>query len=472
VTAALRAALVAELGEDAVLSEAGDLAHYGTDRCRGAWSVAPSLIVLPRSTEQVQGVVRACGAHGASIVPSGGRTGLTGAATATAGEVVVSLERMNRVLDVDATSMTVRCQAGVSIEAVHNAAADVGLLYPVDFAAKGTAQVGGTISTNAGGVKVIRYGSTRNWVMALGVVLADGSYVDTGGPLIKDNTGYDLKQLFVGAEGTLGVVVEATLRLCAPPAGAVVVLCAVPSLPRVLALFSRVRACGLSLQAFECFDANGLQHVLSHRGSEGRGPFETPSPQHALIEIEVATPGEGPHEQAVDALMEVLADAQEDGEISDAVLAQTPQQARDLWALREDISESLHPYRPSKADVTLPLSNLPAFCAEWADKREAALPDVEAVVFGHIGDGNLHLNLLQPEGADPDDFRARCKAFESESYALVSAFDGSISAEHGVGLLKRDYLHFSRDGIELGMMRAIKAALDPTGMFNPGKLFA
>ncbi|MBL4683929.1 MAG: FAD-binding oxidoreductase [Nannocystaceae bacterium] len=467
----LRAALIAALGQDAVLSTADDLAYYGTDRCRGSWQVQPSLIVLPRTVDEVQAVVRACAAHGVCIVPSGGRTGLTGGATAIAGEVVVSLERMKSVLEVDGASMTLRCEAGVTIGAVQDAANKIGLVYPVDFAAKGTAQVGGTIATNAGGVKVIRYGPTRNWVMAVRVVLASGEVLDTGGPLLKDNTGYDLKQLFVGAEGTLGIVVEATLRLCPPPPGAVVALCAVADLPRVLSLFTRVQRSGLTLQAFECFDAGGLAHVLAHRGSEGRGPFEQPSPQHALIEVEVPAKGDAPRELTVDALMEVLGEAQEADEITDAVLAQTPQQARDLWALREGISESLHSHRPHKADVTLPLAQLPSFVSAWAAKKDEHLADVEAVVFGHIGDGNLHLNLLTPESADPEAFRARCKAFDEHTYGLVRDRAGSISAEHGIGLLKRDHLHYSRDALEIDVMRTIRRALDPTGMFNPGKIF-
>ena len=468
---AFLASLRQEVGQDAVLTEADDLAYYGSDRCRGSWSAQPSVIVLPKTVAQVQAVVRLCAEHGVAIVPSGGRTGLAGAATATNRELVLSLERMNAILEVDAASMTLRCQAGATIEAVQNAAIGAGLSYPVDWAAKGTAQVGGSIGTNAGGVKVIRYGPTRNWVMAMTVVLADGSVVETGGALIKDNTGYDLKQLFIGGEGTLGVVVEATLRLCPPPAGLVVALCAVPDLPRVLALFERVRGSGLMLQAFECFDQGGLVHVLEHRGSEGRGPFEEPSPQHALIEVEVPTKGEGPREHTTDALMECLADAQEASEITDAVLAQTPQQAKDLWALREDISESLHSHAPHKADVTLPLSRMPAFLEAWSERKAEHLPDVEAVVFGHIGDGNVHLNLLTPPDVEPAEFRARCKAFDQHTYGLVRDNGGSISAEHGIGLLKRDHLHYSRDATEVAMMRAVKQALDPNGLFNPGKIF-
>lgn len=467
---ALQHALSAALGPDDLITSGEDLAYYGADRCRGDWPVAPRLIALPRTVEQVQAVVRACAAHGAAIVPSGGRTGLTGAATAIGGEVVLSLQRMHRILEVDPAARLLRCEAGATVEAVHLAAAEHGLLYPVDFAAKGSAHIGGSISTNAGGVKVLRYGLTRSWVQGLRVVVASGECLRLGGALVKDNTGYDLRQLFIGAEGTLGVVVEATLRLCAPPPGLVVALCAVPDEARVLELFGRVQAHGLTLQAFECFDQGCLRRVLEHRGGQGHGPFDPPSPQHALIEVEVPQPGDAAHEATHDALAECLADAQDAGLLTDAVLAANASQARELWALREDTSESLHRHRPHKSDVSVPVAALPRFLAAWRRRVAEHLPGVEAVVFGHIGDGNLHLNLLQPEHEEAAHFAARCKAFDEHTYALVAEHHGSVSAEHGIGLLKRAHLHWSRSPGELAMMRAIKQALDPTGLFNPGKV--
>src|SRR5690606_33201196 len=244
---ALEHALSDALGPDDLVTGGDDLAYYGADRCRGDWPVAPKLVALPRTVEQVQAVVRACAAHGAAIVPSGGRTGLCGAATAARGEVVLALARMHRILEVDPAARLLRCEAGATVEAVHLAAAEHGLMYPVDFAAKGSAHIGGSIATNAGGVKVLRYGLTRSWVQGLGVVVASGEHLRLGGALVKDNTGYDLRQLFIGAEGTLGIVVEATLRLCAPPAGLVVALCAVPDEARVLELFAHVQGHGLTL---------------------------------------------------------------------------------------------------------------------------------------------------------------------------------------------------------------------------------
>jgi FAD/FMN-containing dehydrogenase len=469
---ALSDALRDVVGADGVLTEAEDLGYYGTDRCRGAWPIAPSCVVMPADVVEVQAVVSACARAGAAIVPSGGRTGLAGAATATAGEVVLSLQRMRRVIEVDAAAMTLRCEAGATVEAVQLAAAEAGLLYPVDFAAKGTAQIGGSIATNAGGVKVLRYGLTRDWVLGLRVVVASGEVLDIGGALVKNNTGYDLRQLFIGSEGTLGIVVEATLRLCAPPAGLVVALCAVADEARVLDLFAHVRRSGLQLQAFECFDQDCLRHVQEHRGRTGPGPFDPPSPQHALVEVEVPSRGDAAREAVVDQLTECLADAQEAGLVRDAVIAGTPAQARELWALREDVSESLHRHRPHKSDVALPVSKLPAFLARWRAAVAEHLPDAKALVFGHIGDGNLHLNLLPPAGEAPERFTARAEAFDAHTYSLVHAFSGSISAEHGIGLLKREHLHFSRSEGELEMMRAIKRALDPAGMFNPGKILA
>ncbi len=468
----LRAALTAAVGAERVLDGAEDLAYYGADRCRGGWPVAPSRIVLPATIAEIQAVVRACAAHGVAIVPSGGRTGLAGAATATAGEVVLSLARMQRLSPVDATARTLRCEAGATLQAVQEAAAAAGLLYPVDYASKGSAQIGGSVATNAGGVKVIRYGLTREWVAGLTVVLASGEVLELGGGLIKNNTGYDLRHLFIGSEGTLGVIAEVTVRLCQPPAGLQVALAAIPDDRRIVDFFARMRASGLTLTAFECFDHGCVAHVLHHRGREGDAPFERPSPRYALCEVEVPEPGAAAAERIGERLTEALAEAQEAGVIDDAVLAATPAQAQALWELREGISESLHRYTPHKADIALPIAEVAAFLAAWRPLVAARLPGIDALCFGHVGDGNLHLNLLRPETMVLGEFLGRCHAFEDELFGLVRAHGGSISAEHGVGLLKRAHLHYSRTPTEIAAMQGIKAVLDPGGVFNPGKIFA
>jgi FAD/FMN-containing dehydrogenase len=465
----LRADLVAALGPERLSDDPDDLGYYGSDRCRGGWPVQPSFVVFPRSVAEVQAVVRACAARGVPIVPSGGRTGLAGAATATRGEVVLSLERMQRILAVDPAARTLRCEAGATLQAVQDAAAAAGLLYPVDYASKGSAQIGGSLATNAGGVKVLRYGLTRDWVLGLNVVLASGELLELGGALVKNNTGYDLRQLFIGSEGTLGIIVEVTLKLALPPADSLVALCAVPSDDAVLALFARLRRSGLVLSAFEFLDHGCLGHVLTHR--KGDPPFAASAARYALVEVEVPVPGAAALEQARDELGLCLADAEEAGEIADAVLAATPAQARALWAYREDISESLHRHTPHKADIALPVARVAEFLAAWRPLVAARLPDVEALCFGHVGDGNLHLNLLRPEGQPLPEFLARVHGFDDELYALVQAHGGSISAEHGVGLLKRDHLHYSRSATEVALMRGIKAVLDPAGLLNPGKIF-
>jgi FAD/FMN-containing dehydrogenase len=446
------------LGPAAVLTEQSDLANYGTDRSRGTWKAAPLAIALPASANDVQHVVRICGAHGVAIVPSGGRTGLCGGATATRGELVLSLERMRKIDPVDTTGALVRCEAGATVEAVQLAASAAGLMYPVDFAAKGSAQIGGSIATNAGGVKVLRYGSTRAWVSALSVVIASGERLELGGDLVKDNTGYDLRQLFIGAEGTLGIIVGATMRLVRPPTGLTACVCAVEDDASILRLFSRAQR-DLTLQAFEYFEHGCLEHVLAHRGRTG-GPFAQPSHAYVLIEAEQTDAAR---------VTEWLGEAAAAGEIVDAVVATTTAQARDLWSLREDVSESLHRHHPHKSDISVPIARVPELAAKWRSLVAQALPGAQALSFGHVGDGNLHLNVLPDPAAPPTD--AQYEDYDARTYALVASTGGSISAEHGIGLLKRSHLHHRWGHAELAMMRAIKRALDPDGLFNPGKIF-
>lgn len=477
--AALLDSLSAQLGAASVIVDPDEKLHYGQDRCRGGWPVDPCAVVFVRSVADVQAVVRACAEARVPIVPSGGRTGLAGAATATGGELLLSFERFRRRCEVDVQAQVVRCDPGVTIASVHEAAAAAGLRYPVDWAASGTAQVAGSIATNAGGIRVLRYGLTRRWVRDLDVVLASGEYLQLRGNVQKDNTGYDLRQLFIGSEGTLGLIVGASLGLVRPPADRVVAMCGLGDMRAVYSLFTRVHGELSTLSAFECFDAGCVDHVRAHRNRSGAEGSLSPMGsdddfgQYVVLEVEVMRSGAEAKEAVFDDLALVLADAQEAGEIGDAVLASNATQAEGIWAWREDISESLHGHTPHKADVCLPVHQLDAFVAKWRELVEAKLSPagIEARCFGHVGDGNLHLNLLRPAGMELRDFLDTCHGFDPELYALVADFEGSVSAEHGIGLLKREALKVQRAPHELASMRAIKAALDPLGLMNPGKIF-
>ncbi|MDE2316668.1 MAG: FAD-binding oxidoreductase, partial [Xanthomonadaceae bacterium] len=333
-----------------LLTEPGDLEHYGRDWTR-RWTPAPLAIALPASVEEVQDIVCWANDHRVAIVPSGGRTGLSGGAVAAHGELVLSLERMNRVLGFDAADRTLTVQPGMPLEAVHAAAREHGLIYPVDFAARGSCSIGGNIATNAGGIRVIRYGNTREWIAGLKVVAGNGELLDLNRALVKNSSGYDFRHLMVGSEGTVGIVVEATLRLAAPPPPAQTMLLALPDMDAVLAVFGLFRA-KLSLQAFEFFTDVALKHVLAHgaqRALDGEHPYY------------VVTEFDAPDEAAQDAALVVLGEGMEQGWIVDGTIAQSEAQAAALWRLREGITESLAPHKPYKNDVSVRIGAVPAF---------------------------------------------------------------------------------------------------------------
>jgi FAD/FMN-containing dehydrogenase len=452
-------ALSRELSADAVTRDAADLAEYGRDWTRVV-EPAPCAVAFPRSTAEVAVIVKTCAEHGVAIVPSGGRTGLAGGAVAANGELVLSLSRMRAMHPVDTVGATVRVQAGAVTQAVHEHCASHGLTWPVDFASKGSSTVGGNVATNAGGVKVIRYGLTRQWVLGLEVVLASGEVLDMGGALEKNNTGVDLRQLFIGSEGTLGIVTEATLRLARLPRRLDVLLFAVPDLPGVLRLFRETRAAPFVLSAYETFTAACLARVLAHRTL--RAPLASPASHYVLVELEDAP------REALEAWVQSLF---ERGTVTDGALAQSAAEARDLWALRESISESLSATGfPHKNDVALPIAALESFCTELGDVFARRYPGWEVCLFGHIGDGNLHVNVMKPDGMDKSAFLAKTKDADRDLFDLVKKHAGSVSAEHGIGLLKKPWLPWSRSEAERGVMRAVKAALDPAGMLNPGKI--
>jgi FAD/FMN-containing dehydrogenase len=444
-----------------LLTDAGDLEHYGRDWTR-RWTPAPLAVALPATVEEVQGIVRWANERGVAIVPSGGRTGLSGGAVAAHGELVLSLERMNRVLGFDAADRTLAVQPGIALEAVHAAAREHGLIYPVDFAARGSCSIGGNIATNAGGIRVIRYGNTREWIAGLKVVAGNGELLDLNRGLVKNSSGYDFRQLMIGSEGTLGIVVEATLKLTDPPPPSQVMLLALPDMDALMRVFAAFRA-ALPLQAFEFFTDVALKHVLAHgaqRAIEGDHPYC------------VVTEFDAADEAAQERALEVFGHCVEQGWVSDGVVAQSEAQAAALWRLREGITESLAPHKPYKNDVSVRIGAVPAFLHAMQALLAREYPQFEVVWFGHIGDGNLHVNVLKPGGLADAEFIAQCEHVTKLLAATLKEHGGSISAEHGIGLVKRPYLDSTRGAAEIALMRGVRKVFDPNGVLNPGKLFA
>ncbi|NYZ63147.1 FAD-binding oxidoreductase [Luteimonas deserti] len=443
-----------------VLTDPTDLAHYGVDWTR-RWTPAPLAIALPADVAQVQAVMRWAHAQGVAVVPSGGRTGLSGGAVAANGELVLSLQRMNKVLGFDAVDRLLTVQAGAALETVHEAARTHGLQYPVDFAARGSCTIGGNIATNAGGIRVVRYGNTREWVAGVKLVTGTGELLDLNRGLVKNSSGYDLRHLAVASEGTLGVIVEATLRLAEPAPATRVMLLALPSFDVLMQVFQALRE-RLGLEAFEFFTDRALHHVVAHGAQP---PFDTAYPFYVVAEF--ASEGEAGEV----ALLSAFEHCVEQGWVEDGVISHGDTQAAQLWRLREGITESLAPYVPYKNDVSVRVSAMPAFLAETQALLAAEYPQFDVVWFGHIGDGNLHINVLKPEAMANPDFVIECERVTKLLAATLERHGGSISAEHGIGLVKKPYLRSTRSDAEIAVMRGIKAALDPAGILNPGKLF-
>ena len=449
------------VGPKRLLLESEDLQRFGIDRTT-IWQANPCAVVLPGSVEEVQQIVLLANERNLAIVPSGGRTGLSGGAVAKDGEIVVAMDRMNQVLDFNPMDRCVTLGAGMITAQLQDFATQQGLFYPVDFASTGSSQIGGNIATNAGGINVIRYGMTREWVMGLKVVNGAGEILDLNRGLVKNNTGYDFRHLFIGSEGTLGLICEATIQLARAPLESSVMVLGVENFAEivdVLTCFSR----DLDLSAFEFFSQQALDKVVSHRGHTV--PFKAETAFYALLEFEHSSPG------ILDKAMALFEHCVDVGWVVDGVISQSQSQAKNLWKLREDISETLWQWQPYKNDISVRVSRMPDFLCEVDELVASRYPDFELVWYGHIGDGNLHLNILKPETLSNEDFVIRCGNVSVEIGQLLAKYEGSISAEHGVGLLKKDYLHYSRSPQEMDLMRSIKKAFDPNSILNPGKLF-
>jgi FAD/FMN-containing dehydrogenase len=438
---------------------------------RGRFTGSALAMASPASTAEVSALVKLCAAHGVPIVPQGGNSGMCGGATPDADgrALLLSMRRMNAIRKLDPAAQQVVCEAGVILQTVHEVAADQGLRFPLTLGGKGSATIGGLVSTNAGGTQVLRHGSMRAQVLGLEAVLADGSVFSSLTPLKKDNRGFDLKQLLIGSEGTLGIVTAATLKLVPQVAARSVIWAGVSSLAaaRELLLFFE-RFAGSALEGFEVVAQETLDDVIAHVPG-ARSPLSGNHPWHALIEL-VAEEG------AADALPglaeKLLGDAFDEGLLEDATIAASESQAEAFWTLRDSIAPAERAKGPAvQHDISVPVDQMPAFVDEAIPLLEASWPGTQAVAFGHLGDGNVHFHVIAPAGSDPLAWQTGDgKKISAQVYELVTRWGGSISAEHGIGQLKRDEFARLGDPVVLDMLRAVKGALDPAGLLNPGKL--
>ncbi|WP_188584214.1 FAD-binding oxidoreductase [Azorhizobium oxalatiphilum] len=458
-------AITARIGAAYVLTADADT-HAYLEEPRGLFKGVTPAVVRPANTEDVAFVVKTCAELGVPLVPQGGNTGLVGGQVPF-GALLLSLNRLNKVRALDATDLTLTAEAGCTLHQIQQAAADADCLFPLSIASEGTCQIGGNLATNAGGTAVLRYGNTRELALGLEVVLADGRIWNGLSRLRKDNTGYDLRNLFIGSEGTLGIITAAVLRLYPKPRKRATALIGVTDVHQVLALFRRLRTvAGDTLTGFEFLPDVGMEMVLKHMP----GAVRALQGQHAFYALAELTSTR--QDDDLGAMVEgVLGEAFEAGEVEDAVIASSEAQSLALWKLREDLSEAQKFEGGSiKHDVSVPVSKVAEFVEKATLAVEAHMPGLRTCAFGHIGDGNVHFNLSQPLGMDKQAYLDSWEAFNRIVHDIVVSYGGSISAEHGIGFLKREELVHYKDPVALDVMAQIKAALDPAGLLNPGKM--
>ena len=461
-------ALTSIVGERYAVRDTEDMAPYLTewrDRYRGK----AALVLKPGSLDDVSRILKCANEARIGIVPQGGNTGLVGAQIPdeSGTQIVLSLERLTGIRDMDLASNTMTVEAGLTLAGAQEEAARAGRLFPLSLASEGSCQIGGVLSTNAGGLAVLAYGNARDLALGLEVVLADGRVWNGLKALRKDNTGYDLKNIFIGAEGTLGVITAAVLRLFPPPVERVTCMAALADLEDAPALFTHIQgAAGPMLTAFEILPRIGIAFAVKH-GNGLRDPFEAPHPWYVLFELSSPITG-----QDIRALAETqLQAALEAGQIKDAVVPQSAAQAAELWRLREIMSE-VQKYEGGsiKHDVSVPIARVPEFIDKANSLVERMIPGARPVPFGHLGDGNIHYNVSQPADMEKEAFLSNWEALNAAVHDIVLDLGGSISAEHGIGRMKRDLLPGAKGEVAMNLMRSIKASFDPNGILNPGKL--
>jgi FAD/FMN-containing dehydrogenase len=453
-----------------VFVEPQDMAPFLVD-WRGMWRGNALAVALPDTVDDVARIIRWCLEHDVPVVPQGGNTGLSGAATPdeTGRSILLSLVRLNRIRGIDRFNNTMVVEAGCLLQNIQDAAREADRMFPLSLAAEGSCTIGGNLATNAGGTAVLRYGNARDLCLGLEVVTADGRIWNGLRGLRKDNTGYDLRDLFIGSEGTLGIITAAVLKLYPLPAARVVAFSALNGLEQAVSfLDGATRHLGSSLTGFELMSADALDLVIKHF-PEARNPLEARAPWYVLSEVsDLAS-----EENAARALEALLSEALENGTVGDAVIAQSLAQSEALWALREDASEAQAMEGKSiKHDISIPISRIPEFVTRTSAIFQERFPGDRLVVFGHLGDGNLHFNVSPPIGENGENFIARQEAINLAVHGLVATYNGSISAEHGLGVLRKAEAKRYKSPVEWDLMRTIKHALDPKGLMNPGKIFA
>jgi len=452
------------VGDKYAVTDAADIEPYVTEE-RDLFHGRSPLVLRPGSTAEVAAICKLASEHRIALVPQGGNTGLVGGQTPHHGEVVVSLRRLDKIRDIDVESNTMTCEAGVVLQIAQQKASDVDRLFPLSLGAEGSCTIGGNLSTNAGGTGALAYGVAREMALGVEVVLADGRVLNALSKLKKDNTGYDLRNLFIGAEGTLGIITAATLRLFPKPRAVETAYVGLKSPAAALKLLSisRNEAAG-SLTSFELLADIAVDFSIRH-GIDIRDPLESKHPWYVLMELSSS------RDDARDALEAILAQGMEDGIVDDAVIAANLSQRQAFWKLRDEMSAAQKPEGGSiKHDISVPVAAVPAFIAEANAAVVKLIPGARPVPFGHLGDGNIHYNVSQPVGANAADFLARWHDVNAVVFEIVLRMGGSISAEHGIGVLKRDELPDVKDKVAIELMRQVKAMLDPLGIMNPGKV--
>ena len=463
--AALLARFAAIVGEKYALTDPQAQTPYVVEM-RDLYRGHTPMVLRPASVAEVSQILKLANETSTPIVPQGGNTGLVGGQIAFNNEIVLSLTRLDHIREVDPGSNTLTCEAGVTLQRAREAAAAVDRLYPQLLPSEGSCTIGGNLSTNAGGTAALAYGVARSHVLGVEVVLADGRILDNLNKLKKDNTGYDLKNLFVGAEGTLGVITAAVLRLVPRPRAIETAFVGLPSAQAALALLAiaNERAAG-GVTGFELMTRLGIEMVLRHAAGS-RDPLQKPYPWYVLVELSSQS-----KTGSRELLEEILTEGLNGGLVLDAAIADSLEQAKLFWRLREMFGEvQRHEGGSIKHDVSVPVAAVPDFIAEANAAVAALLPEARPVPFGHLGDGNIHYNVSQPVGADRAEFLARWNEVNAAVFAVVKKFGGSISAEHGVGVMKRELLPSVKDPIALDLMRKIKYLLDPNNILNPGKV--